>query len=110
MYFENLGDTLGALILTKLKIWNKTSLAVKQYLFVIVIADCRATLLVIDQIAETVTFFDSHPHDPHYGCCIAQTKLSNLQSLSRWIGNLYREFYHSSPTCFELSFFQVKQK
>lgn len=105
-----MGATLDQLIWTKFEIWQNKSLAIKQYLFVVLIADCRAVLIVIDQISQTVTLFDSHPHSAEYGCCIAQTELPNLRSLCRWIGQMYREYYQSNPTCFELSFFQVRQR
>lgn len=110
LYFEDMGSTLDELIWTKLKIWQNKSLAIKQYLFVILIADSRAVLIVIDQISQTVTLFDSHPHFPDHGCCIAQAELPNLRSLCRWISQMYRDCYQSNPTCFELSFFQVRQR
>lgn len=105
-----MADNLHNLMLEGIHAWNYKSLAKKNVLFVILIADSRAVLIVVDQIADTVTFIDSHPHAATHGACIATTELGNIKSFCKWICKLFKDLYNSTPACFELSYFQVKQR
>lgn len=73
----------------------------------VLIASSRAVLIVFDQASDSVTFIDSHPHAPAHGAVIAQTRMENLKQLCKYIAELYKD---SNPACFEISYFQLKQK
>lgn len=110
LYVVGMAENLHNFIQEGIHAWNYKSLAKKHFLFIILIADSRAVLIVIDQLTQTATFIDSHPHSFTHGSCISQCSLQNIRALCKWICKMYKDLYNSTPTCFELSYFQVRQR
>lgn len=110
LYVVPMAGNLANFIQEGLHKWRFMSSARKNFLFVTLIADTRAVLIVLDQVTKTATFIDSHPHSQTHGSCIAQTDISNIKELCKWISKVYLDLYNSRPECFELAYFQVKQR
>lgn len=107
LYVVPMAKNLANFLQEGLHAWNYKSLAKKSYLFVVLIAAARAVLIVFDQVSNSMTFVDSHPHALNHGAIIAQTSLQNVKEMCKFINEIYKE---ADPDCFEVSYFQLRHR
>ncbi|XP_054277120.1 uncharacterized protein LOC128996027 [Macrosteles quadrilineatus] len=104
LYLEDdMIKTLHYNIENQLKQWRFSRLKnEKSNLNIVILANLRAVVLILNLVSGIVTLADSHGHSP-YGSVIAQASISKLGNLCKWYA--YQLTKDTGPvSCYELSF------
>lgn len=106
-YNRNASRKIFTVLRGGIPIWRAIH-AEHEYLFVILIADCRSMVMCFQKSNKIVTLFDPHQHTNKNGAIIVQTTWSNLRNFCNWIVNMFVEVYRARPSNYELSFVITK--
>ncbi|XP_018571340.1 uncharacterized protein LOC108911014 [Anoplophora glabripennis] len=111
VYMEPLNKSLFDNIRKNWKEWVRpNSETEKLDMYIILVADSRTVLFLIQTKTDTVTLVDSHQHSSEKGAFIAISRRSKLKLLCQWYNEVLSKFYDSEPLLYELSFLYFKQK
>ncbi|CAG9858299.1 unnamed protein product [Phyllotreta striolata] len=105
VFMQPLATSLYENIKTNWRLWLRSELTRENYtLYIILVADSRTILFIIQLKTETVTLIDSHQHSGDKGGCMAITELPKLKYMCHWYCDMLYKFYRSMPKIYELSF------
>ncbi|CAH1993985.1 unnamed protein product [Acanthoscelides obtectus] len=102
IYTDLLSKSLYKNIMENWRVWRGRLYGYDLY--VILVADSRTVVFIIQSKSDTVTLVDSHAHGPDKGAFIAVAKLRKLKHLCKWYSDVMYTHYHSEPQRYELSF------
>ncbi|KAJ8954380.1 hypothetical protein NQ318_011053 [Aromia moschata] len=106
VYMEPLAKSLFENIRKNWREWVKPDSITEQLdMYVVLVADSRTVLFLIQIKTDTVTLIDSHQHTSEKGAFIAITRRPKLKLLCQWYNDALSKFYDSEPLLYELSFF-----
>ncbi|KAJ8969824.1 hypothetical protein NQ317_019531 [Molorchus minor] len=105
VFMESLIKSLYENIKNKWEEWTESDLNTQNLdMYIVLVADSRTVLFVIQNKTDTVTLIDSHQHSAKKGAFIAITKFQKLKLLCQWYNEILSKFYGSEPLLYELSF------
>ncbi|CAH0556929.1 unnamed protein product [Brassicogethes aeneus] len=79
-------------------------------LYIILIADSRTVLFILQEDTDTVTIMDSHQHSASRGSFIGICRTNRLKSLCDWFSHTNIKSFKCDPKLYELSFLYFKRK
>nr|CAH7768715.1 unnamed protein product [Callosobruchus chinensis] len=110
IFMDSLSKTLYENIMKNCREWRKCSYRYYGFdLYIILIADSRSVLFMVQSKTDTITLVDSHQHDNDRGAVIAITEIPKLKYLCKWYSDVLFKYYHSKPQLYELSFLFFKK-
>ncbi|XP_056639726.1 uncharacterized protein LOC130447090 [Diorhabda sublineata] len=105
VFMEQLSKSLYKNIKSNWKQWLRADTRRRNNnLYVVLVADSRTVLFIIQFKTKTVVLIDSHLHSYTKGAFMAFTDISKLNYLCYWYSDILRKFYNSTPQLYELSF------
>ncbi|KAJ8920779.1 hypothetical protein NQ315_004920 [Exocentrus adspersus] len=110
VFMESLNKSLFDNIRKHWREWVKPKSETETLdMYIILVADSRTVLFLIQMKSDSVTLVDSHQHSSEKGAFIAISPRSKLKLLCEWYNYVLSTFYGSEPSLYELSFLYFKE-
>ncbi|CAH1114299.1 unnamed protein product [Psylliodes chrysocephalus] len=105
VFMQPLVTSLYENIKTNWRLWLGSDIQRENYtLYIILVADSRTVLFILQLKTESVALIDSHQHSGDKGGCMAITELAKMKFMCHWYSDMLYKFYRSTPQIYELSF------